>query len=92
MSIIDVTPEHLKIAIDKPVGFVFERGSQLTLLSKVRVGYLRKRLSLRPTRQETEKLLEENNTNFKQQFYMGGPSPMIVEIEKMMLNIGVDKN
>jgi len=39
----------------------------------------------------TEKILKENINNFNQQFYICGPPPMIEEIEKILINIGVDK-
>lgn len=39
----------------------------------------------------TEKFLVENIKKFNQQFYICGPPPMIFEIEKMLLNLGVDK-
>jgi ferredoxin-NADP reductase len=39
----------------------------------------------------TEKILKENINNFNQQFYICGPPPMIADIEKILINIGVDK-
>lgn len=39
----------------------------------------------------SEKFLKENIKHFKQQFYICGPPPMIAEIEKMLINLGVDK-
>lgn len=39
----------------------------------------------------TENFLKENIHNFKQQFYICGPPPMIAEIEKMLIHLGVDQ-
>ncbi len=40
----------------------------------------------------TEKFLKENVTDFNQQFYICGPPPMIKDVEKQLINLGVNKN
>lgn len=40
----------------------------------------------------TEELLKANVTNFNQQFYICGPPPMIKDVERQLVNLGVDKN
>lgn len=39
----------------------------------------------------TEPFLKEKINNFNQQFYLCGPPTMIKDIEKMLINLGVDK-
>jgi len=40
----------------------------------------------------TEEFLKEHVTNFKQQFYICGPPPMIKDVEKHLFNLGVNKD
>jgi len=40
----------------------------------------------------TEEFLKENVTDFNQQFYLCGPPPMIKDVEKQLINLGVNKN
>lgn len=40
----------------------------------------------------TKEFLKENVTDFTQQFYICGPPPMIEEVEKQLVNLGVNKN
>jgi ferredoxin-NADP reductase len=40
----------------------------------------------------TEEFLKENVTDFNQQFYICGPPPMIKDVEKQLINLGVNKN
>lgn len=40
----------------------------------------------------TEEFLKANITDFTQQFYVCGPSPMIKEVEEQLMRLGVDKN
>ncbi|SDM00466.1 Ferredoxin-NADP reductase [Daejeonella rubra] len=39
----------------------------------------------------TEEFLKANVTDFNQQFYLCGPPPMIKDVEKQLINLGVDK-
>jgi len=38
----------------------------------------------------TEEFLKANIINFEQQFYICGPPPMMIDVEKQLLNLGVD--
>lgn len=40
----------------------------------------------------TEEFLKEIITNFNQQFYICGPPPMIKDVEKQLINLGVNKD
>jgi len=40
----------------------------------------------------TEEFIKENVTDFNQQFYVCGPPPMIKDVEKKLINLGVNKN
>ncbi|MBL7883567.1 MAG: flavodoxin reductase [Bacteroidia bacterium] len=40
----------------------------------------------------TEEFLKENVTDFNQQFYICGPPPMIKDVEKQLINLGVNKH
>lgn len=40
----------------------------------------------------TEEFLKANIIDFNQQFYICGPPPMIKDVEKQLINLGVDKN
>lgn len=40
----------------------------------------------------TEEFLKTVVTNFTQQFYICGPPPMIKDVEKQLINLGVDKD
>ncbi|MHB1279464.1 MAG: ferredoxin reductase domain-containing protein [Bacteroidia bacterium] len=40
----------------------------------------------------TEEFLKATITDFKQQFYLCGPPPMIEEVEKMLLQLGVEED
>jgi ferredoxin-NADP reductase len=40
----------------------------------------------------TEEFLKENVTDFNQQFYICGPPPMIKDVEKQLINLGVNKD
>ena len=40
----------------------------------------------------TEKFIKENVTDFTQQFYICGPPPMIKDVEKQLVNLGVNKD
>lgn len=40
----------------------------------------------------TEEFLKENVTNFSQQFYICGPPQMIEDVEKQLINLGVNRN
>jgi ferredoxin-NADP reductase len=40
----------------------------------------------------TEEFLKENITDFNQQFYICGPPPMIKDVEKQLINLGVKKD
>ncbi len=40
----------------------------------------------------TEEFLKANVADFDQQFYICGPPPMIKDIEKQLINLGVDQN
>lgn len=40
----------------------------------------------------TEEFIKANVKDFKQQFYICGPPPMLKEVETQLLNLGVDKN
>jgi ferredoxin-NADP reductase len=39
----------------------------------------------------TEQFIKENVTNFNQEFYICGPPPMIKDVEKQLINLGVNK-
>jgi ferredoxin-NADP reductase len=39
----------------------------------------------------SEEFLKENVNDFKQQFYICGPPPMIKDVEKQLINLGVNK-
>ncbi len=40
----------------------------------------------------TEEFLKANVTDFNQQFYICGPPPMIKDVERLLINLGVNKN
>lgn len=40
----------------------------------------------------TEEFLKANVTDFKQHFYICGPPPMMIDIEKQLVDLGVDNN
>lgn len=40
----------------------------------------------------TEEFLKETVTDFKQQFYICGPPPMLKDVEKQLINLGVNQN